>query len=171
MPNHPPSRHAFPTISRRAILRVAAASLCAATPLAAQASRIAGNAPSIHVLKDPDCGCCTAWIDTLRPAGINATVELADPARLARFKQQGGIPQALQSCHTGQIETYLIEGHVPATDILRLLRERPDAIGLSVPGMPWGSPGMGPESEREAYDVILIGRDGATSVFSSYPAA
>ena len=75
------------------------------------------------------------------------------------------------SCHTGRIAGYVIEGHVPAADIRRLLVERPDAIGLSVPGMPIGSPGMGPEDQREAYDVILIGRDGAANVFASYPAA
>lgn len=127
--------------------------------------------PTLHVLKDPDCSCCTAWVDTLRAAGLDASVEVVDPARLERFKREGGIPAELSSCHTARIEGYLIEGHVPARDILRLLDERPDAIALTVPGMPWGSPGMGPESEREAYDVILIRRDGGTEVFAHYAAA
>ena len=166
MSHHPLS----PTMARRGILGVAALSLAAAAPLAALAAGTE-NLNSIHVLKDPACDCCTAWVDILRSAGFTATVELADPMKLAQFKQQGGIPQTLQSCHTGSIDGYLIEGHVPVADILRLLEERPDAVGLTVPGMPWGSPGMGPESEREAYDVLLIGRDGGTTVFSSYRAA
>ena len=72
------------------------------------------------------------------------------------------------SCHTALIDGYVIEGHVPAADIRRLLEERPDAVGLAVPGMPDGSPGMGPEDDREAYDVFLIRKDGSTEVFSSY---
>jgi hypothetical protein len=75
------------------------------------------------------------------------------------------------SCHTGRVDGYMIEGHVPAADIRRLLDERPNAVGLAVPGMPYGSPGMGPETEREAYEVFLILRDGSTKVFSTYPAA
>lgn len=75
------------------------------------------------------------------------------------------------SCHTGEIDGYMIEGHVPPADIRRLLAERPDAVGLAVPGMPFGSPGMGPEDQREAYDVFLIRRDRTTEVFSSYEAA
>ena len=77
----------------------------------------------------------------------------------------------MASCHTADVEGYVIEGHVPVADIRRLLDERPDAIGLAVPGMPYGSPGMGPESHREAYDVFLIRRDGTTEVFTSYAAA
>lgn len=90
---------------------------------------------------------------------------------LARYKLDNGIPQKMISCHTGRIEGYMIEGHVPAADIRRLLEGRPDAVGLAVPGMPYGSPGMGPESEREAYEVFLIRRDGSTEVYASYSAA
>ena len=77
----------------------------------------------------------------------------------------------MMSCHTGHAGGYVLEGHVPAADIRRLIEERPDAVGLTVPGMPYGSPGMGPEDKREAYDVFLIRRDGSTEVFSSYEAA
>ena len=77
----------------------------------------------------------------------------------------------MTSCHTGEIEGYIVEGHVPVADIRKLLDERPDAVGLAVPGMPYGSPGMGPEDAREAYDVFLIRRDGSTEVFSRYKAA
>ena len=87
---------------------------------------------------------------------------------LARLKIDSGVPLRMTSCHTAFIDGYIIEGHVPAADIRRLLEDRPDAIGLAVPGMPFGSPGMGPEEDREAYDVFLITADGSTEVFSTY---
>lgn len=154
-------------ISRRNVLAGTGAlmlAVWAAGPLRA-------GRPALHVLKDPDCSCCTAWVETLRAAGFEATVEVVEAATLQRFKHDNGIPAELSSCHTAQIDGYLIEGHVPARDILRLLDERPDAVALTVPGMPWGAPGMGPEAERDAYDVILIRRDGGTEVFARYPAA
>lgn len=154
-------------ISRRDVLAGAGALVLAAWA----AGPLQAGRPRLHVLKDPECGCCTAWVETLRAAGLEATVEAVDPARLERFKREGGIPAELSSCHTAQVGGYLIEGHVPARDILRLLDERPEAVALTVPGMPWGSPGMGPEAEREAYDVILIRRDGGTEVFAHYAAA
>ena len=88
-----------------------------------------------------------------------------------RYKFDNGIPQNMISCHTAQVEGYMIEGHVPTADIRRLLAERPTAIGLAVPDMPYGSPGMGPESRREAFDVFLIRHDATTKVFSRYDAA
>ena len=127
--------------------------------------------PVIHVVKDPNCGCCMAWVEHLTAAGFAITVEERDAAALADYKRAMGVPAELASCHTASVEGYVIEGHVPAADIRRLLAERPDAAGLSVPGMPYGSPGMGPESEREAYDVMLILRDGSATVFTRYPAA
>ena len=158
------TRHKF---SRRAALLTGAAMLAAGVlPAVAQAT-----GPAIHVLKDPSCGCCTAWIEIVAAEGFVVTTELADAEALMRFKMENGIPEAMTSCHTAQVEGYLIEGHVPVADIRRLLDQRPKAVGLAVPGMPWGSPGMGPESEREAYDVHLIHRDGSTTVFSSYAAA
>lgn len=125
----------------------------------------------IHVVKDPGCPCCSGWIGYLRDSGFQVTFEERSVEALAAFKRERGIPENLASCHTATLGDYTVEGHVPAADIRRLLAERPDAIGLSVPGMVMGSPGMGPESEREAYDVVLIGRDGTGSVFTRYPAA
>ena len=90
---------------------------------------------------------------------------------LMTYKAEVGVPQRMISCHTGMVEGYVLEGHVPAADIRRLLSERPDAIGLAVPGMPYGSPGMGPESRREAYEVFLVRRDGSADVYNSYSAA
>ena len=87
---------------------------------------------------------------------------------LAQFKLDNDVPRRMVSCHTALVDGYVIEGHVPAADIRRLLEERPDAVGLAVPGMPYGSPGMGPEKDREAYDVFLILRDGSTEIYSSY---
>ena len=123
---------------------------------------LAQAAPAIHVLKDPNCGCCTAWVEILRREGFTVTTENSVGALLVRYKMENGIPAEMVSCHTGEIDGYMIEGHVPPADIRRLLSERPDAVGLAVPEMPYGSPGMGPEDRREAYDVFLVRRDGST---------
>lgn len=149
-------------LSRRTLIASAAAML--ALPARAEV-------PAIHVVKDPDCGCCGAWVAHLTAEGFAATIEERDIESLAAYKLAMGVPADLASCHTATIAGYVIEGHVPAADILRLLAEQPDAIGLSVPGMPYGSPGMGPEAEREAYDVVLLHRDGGSSVFTTYAAA
>jgi hypothetical protein len=131
---------------------------------------VATARPELHVLKDPNCGCCAAWAEILKADGFEVTVEESMRTALGRYKLDNGIPHEMASCHTGRIAGYMIEGHVPPADIRRLLRERPDAIGLAVPGMPFGSPGMGSEAEREGYEVLLIRSDGSTEVFSSYGA-
>lgn len=99
------------------------------------------------------------------------TDEVSMGTLLIRFKMDQGVPVKAFSCHTGTVEGYALEGHVPAADIRRLLAERPDAVGLAVPDMPYGSPGMGSEDSRDAYDVLLIRRDGGLEVYTSYPAA
>lgn len=153
-------------ISRRTLLSIAPLAVgFSATGLRAESD------PAIHVVKDPGCPCCNAWIGYLRDSGFPVSFEERSVEDLATFKRERGIPEDLASCHTAVIGDYTIEGHVPAADIRRLLAEAPDAVGLSVPGMPFGSPGMGPETERDAYDVILVGRDGSGSIFASYPAA
>ena len=155
------------TVTRRAVLQGALAfGTTALLPLPARATL-----PAMHVLKDPNCGCCSAWIEILEADGFAVTVEASRGTALSRYKIDNGIPMTMISCHTATIDGYMIEGHVPAADIRRLLAERPEAVGLAVPGMPYGSPGMGPESRREAYDVHLIHRDGTTAVFTHYPAA
>ncbi len=125
----------------------------------------------IHVIKGRGCGCCSIWADILKSEGFRVTEEERHPADLVQLKLAKGIPHELASCHTAEVMGYVIEGHVPPADIRRLLAEKPDAVGLSVPGMPYGSPGMGPQDQREAYDVILIRRDGTGEIFTSYPAA
>lgn len=122
--------------------------------------------PKIVVYKTPTCGCCSKWEDHLKAAGFNVVSKISDD--LSPIKAKEGVPSALQSCHTGVVNGYVIEGHVPAASIKKLLAKKPKTVkGLAVPGMPMGSPGMeGPYTEK--YDVISFGKDGKTSVFDSY---
>ncbi|TCP43152.1 DUF411 domain-containing protein [Rhodovulum marinum] len=143
----------------------------AALLLAATAAPALAEGPAIHVLKTSGCGCCVAWMDHLKAHGFAVTAENVPGGTLVQHKIDSGVPPAMTSCHTARVDGYVIEGHVPAADILRILSERPAAVGLAVPGMPFGSPGMGPESRREAYDVHLIGPAGTTEIFTRYDAA
>lgn len=154
-------------LNRRNVLQgMAALTMVSATQTLAQ-----GNSSGLHVLKDPNCGCCGAWVKIMRRSGFDVTVQNVSNSALFQYKLENGITEDMASCHTGLIDGYLIEGHVPPQDVHRLLEQRPDAIGLSVPGMPYGSPGMGPESERDAYDVFLMKKNGTFEVFASYAAA
>lgn len=128
----------------------------------------AASAQTIEIWKSATCGCCAAWIKHIEQNGFSAKTQDLALGQLARIKADAGLSPDLQSCHTAKVSGYFIEGHVPASDIERLLAEKPDAIGLSVPGMPIGSPGMEAGEEREAYDVLLIRRDGTTEVFSRH---
>jgi len=154
-------------LSRRQLLIFASSSIIAA-PLSGLANDADTN---IHVIKNPQCGCCNAWIEILEGDGFNVTTEDRSNSELAAFKIESGIPKDMMSCHTAKIGGYFIEGHVPASDITRLIEERPDALGLAVPAMPYGSPGMGPEDQREAYDVFIIMANGTAEVFQHYPQA
>ena len=122
----------------------------------------------IQVWKDPNCGCCNAWIEHLEKNGFSLSViDAGNNAARARL----GLPQKFASCHTGLVQGYVIEGHVPAADIRRLIKEKPDATGIAVPGMPIGSPGMdGPDygKQRDPYQVLLIQKNGSSKVFNSY---
>ncbi|WP_421865587.1 DUF411 domain-containing protein [Parvibaculum sp.] len=120
---------------------------------------------TLEVYKTPWCGCCTAWVDHMREAGFDVRVtEMED---LEPFKARHGVSAELTSCHTALIGGYVIEGHVPASDVARLLEERPEATGLAVPGMPVGSPGMEMGDERDSYEVVLFGPAGSET-FSRY---
>ena len=116
----------------------------------------AATPPTIIVSKDPNCGCCTGWVQHLRRNGFAATI--VETADMQAVKTRLGVPAQLASCHTAEIAGYIIEGHVPAQAIARLIAEKPNAIGLAVPGMPIGSPGM-EGGTPEIYDVILFGSD------------
>lgn len=119
----------------------------------------------VVVFKSPSCGCCGGWVDHMRANGFTVAVKERDD--LTPVKARLGVPEPLQSCHTAEVGGYVVEGHVPAADIRRLLTERLRARGLAVPGMPAGSPGMEDGGRREAYRVILFGDDGH-SVYARY---
>lgn len=132
--------------------------------VAAACSTAEAESPTVTVYKSPSCGCCSKWADHLRAEGFKVkTKEVID---LRPVKDKHGIRPGLASCHTATVGGYVIEGHVPADVIMRLLDERPDLQGLAVPGMPMGSPGMeGPVSE--SYDILALKKDGSTEVYES----
>ncbi len=122
-----------------------------------------GPRPVITVYKSATCGCCANWVEHVRAAGFQVVVH--DTTNLAVIKQRSGVPKHLTSCHTALVDGYVIEGHVPADVILRLLRERPELAGVAVPGMPAGSPGMdSPTPVR--YAIMTFDRAGRTGVFA-----
>ena len=122
----------------------------------------------LKVIKSPTCGCCTRWIQHMEENGFAVEAQNMGNEQIMQEKLKLGLTPKLASCHTGQIAGYVIEGHVPAREVKRLLAERPDAIGLSVPDMPVGSPGMETGGRSDPYDVLLVKRDGSTEVFASY---
>ena len=117
------------------------------------------------MFKSPTCGCCEEWVKILRREGIN--LEVKDLESLSKIKKMLQVPAALQSCHTAIIDDYVVEGHVPVREVKRLLEEKPNAIGIAVPGMPIGSPGMEQGSRRDSYQVILF-YDRGNRVFAEY---
>ena len=131
-------------------------------------SLYAQTAPQVEVWKDEGCGCCKDWIKHLESNGFR--VKAHDGGNTA-VRKRIGLPDRLGSCHTAVVAGYVIEGHVPAREIQRLLREKPSVLGLAVPGMPVGSPGMdGPEykGRKDRYDVLLVAADGSTRVYTTY---
>ena len=152
-------------ISRRAWLAGAAAT---AVAVAAGARTALGAAPGtpVTVYKDPNCGCCAKWIDHMRAAGFAPTVK--DTGDMDAVKTRYAVPTALRSCHTALVGQYVIEGHVPAADIRRLLKERPAVRGIAVGGMPAGSPGMETGGRADKYDVVSFARDGSTRTFARH---
>lgn len=123
--------------------------------------------PVVDVYKDPTCGCCSKWVDHLKAHGF--TVRTTDTRDLTAFKASHGVPPPVRSCHTALVDGYVLEGHVPAADVRRLLDERPAIAGVAVAGMPIGSPGMEiPGTAAQPYDVIAFDKDGSTRVFATY---
>lgn len=121
---------------------------------------------TMSVLRDPGCGCCLNWVAHLQKAGFKVTV--AESPEMPAVKDRRGVPPAARSCHTGVIDGYVIEGHVPADDIKRLLKERPAVVGLAVPGMPVGSPGMEMGGRTQPYNVVAFDKAGKITVFASH---
>lgn len=140
----------------------------AQSPPSPQTPEAAPLLPRVTVHKSPSCGCCSAWVDHIRQAGYPVDV-MDGEEDLTPLKLALGVPAGQGSCHTAIVEGYFIEGHVPAEDVVRLLAERPDARGLTVPGMPVGSPGMEvPSGEVQPYTVFLVNHDGSTTPFSEH---
>jgi hypothetical protein len=124
--------------------------------------------PAVTIYKDPFCGCCSLWAKHLEANGFQVTIHEVE--NMDETKKTHGVPTSLKSCHTAIVDGYTIEGHVPAEEIKRLLKERPKAKGLAVPGMPLGSPGMEAGTTRQAYSVLLFDADGKSSVYRQYSA-
>jgi len=149
----------------RSVRSLAAAAVLAVVLAAGGATPSPALAADIVVYKSPSCGCCSKWVDHLRANGHAVQTRLMEDLDL--IKKMAAVPERLQSCHTAMVDGYVIEGHVPARDVARLLSERPKAKGLAVPGMPTGSPGM-EGGAPEPYDVMLFQPDGRASVYSRY---
>jgi len=167
-----PLRRPVYALRRRHLLGIGAALLspwaAAQLATAAKTADASAGAPLVEVWKSPTCGCCRDWIRHLEANGFR--VRAYDSGNIDA-RERLGIPLAYGSCHTARVGGYAIEGHVPARDIQRLLREKPAAVGLAVPAMPVGSPGMdGPEyaGRKDPYDVLLVQRNGPAAVYQSY---
>lgn len=157
-------------MQRRSILHVAAALLGIAS-LASPRSGLTQTRPQVEVWKTATCGCCHDWVTHMEANGFQVkTYDISEAAKAAQ-RRQLGLADKFGSCHTALVDGYLLEGHVPAREVRRLLKERPKALGLAVPGMPIGSPGMdGPAyaGRKDPYGVLLVQRSGDSSVYQSY---
>jgi hypothetical protein len=155
-----------PRTTRRDWMAVSVTVLLASGAL--RLAQAAANATPVEVWKDPQCGCCQDWVDHMQANGFVVKVH---PDGNNAVRARLGLPQKLGSCHTALVGGYVVEGHVPASDVRALLRQKPTALGLAVPGMPVGSPGMDGAvygDRRDTYDVLLVERGGNTRVFRSY---
>jgi hypothetical protein len=145
-------------------LAVLAPSACADADAAPQAEvQPDPDLPTVLVYKSPTCGCCNGWVEHMEAAGF--TVDARDVRDVMSVKRDGGVPPQMSSCHTAIIDGYVVEGHVPAEQVKRLLDERPEVAGIAVPGMPIGSPGMeGPNAQP--YQVLSFSHDGQPAVYA-----
>ncbi len=160
------------TITRRTTLKAVGIALGATILTHPKVGSTSSPDKAVTVWKTPNCGCCKDWVIHLREAGFQVVTN--DVSDTAPIRQKLGLPAKFGSCHTAQVGGYVLEGHVPAQDVKRLLREKPVAMGLAVPGMPVGSPGMEMQDDmlgvRDAFDVVLVNADGSSRIFQSYPA-
>jgi hypothetical protein len=122
--------------------------------------------PTVEVFKSPTCGCCAMWVKHLEANGF--ATKVTDVDDMTQVKAKYGVPGRLQSCHTGVVNGYVLEGHVPAADVQRLLKERPAVVGVAVPGMPVGSPGMEVGNTVQPYNVMTFDKQGQATVFASH---
>ena len=164
--------HRTQSPSRRTFVRTTLTLLGLASLGLPNISLAAIEANVVTVWKTPTCGCCKDWVIHVRKEGFSVVTN--DVNDTAPIRQKLGLPAKFGSCHTAQVGGYVLEGHVPAREVKRLLRDKPIAVGLTVPGMPVGSPGMEMKGEmqgvRDAFDVLLVSRDGSSRVYESYAA-
>jgi hypothetical protein len=146
-------------------LLVATLGVTLAIVTAAGQKPAAAGPTKITVYKTPTCGCCAKWVEHMKAAGFAPTVN--DLPELSAIKTKHAIPPALQSCHTALVDGYIVEGHVPADLVQKMLKERPKVAGIAVPGMPMGSPGMEQGDRKDPYDVLTFDASGNTTVFAS----
>jgi hypothetical protein len=135
-------------------------------PLALLATAGNAAAATLVVTKSATCGCCKHWVEHMKKAGF--TVEVREVEDVSPTRERLGVPDSLRSCHTSEIGGYVIEGHVPAADVKRLLAAKPKAAGLAVPGMVMGSPGMEHGDHKEPYQVVLFDKSGKTKIFAAH---
>ena len=127
---------------------------------------LAADANKVEVYKSPSCGCCSLWVEHMKNSGFE--VEIHNVRNVTPFRERFGVPDSAASCHTALVGGYAIEGHVPAADVKRLLREKPKATGIAVPGMVQGSPGMESGQGKDPYNVVLFNASGRTTIFSAH---
>ncbi len=149
-------------LNRRRLLRGSTAAALAAFA----APALAASYPPIAAYRNPGCSCCEKWAAHLTANGFEVTMK--DDTELDKRRAAAGVPADIAGCHTAYMSDYIIEGHVPAVDIIRFLAERPDARGLAVPGMPVGSPGMESDGAADKYDVMLFMADGLSRIYVSH---
>jgi hypothetical protein len=149
-------------MNRRSVLRavVGTTVVLSARPL------MADDLPPVTTYRNPGCACCEKWRQLMADAGFKITMH--EDANLAARATSLGVPEKLHGCHTGTVGDYIISGHIPPTDVIRLLREKPKISGLTVPGMPIGSPGMAAERQKDSFNVLAFKSDGSSYTFARY---
>jgi hypothetical protein len=151
-------------MSRSTVIAFSVAALALVAAVAAQQKPAA---PLVEVFKSPTCGCCSQWVEHMRKNGFN--VRATDVNDLTEIKKSRGVPDQAQSCHTAVVNGYVVEGHVPAADVQRMLKEKPAIAGIAVGGMPIGSPGMDfPGTTAQPYNVVSFTKSGAVSVYAKH---
>lgn len=153
---------------KKSLFKSAVAAAIVVLALVTGISMSAQRAQTVEVYKSPTCGCCALWVKHLEQQGFATRVTELDEPTLTATKAKHGVPAKAQSCHTAIVDGYVLEGHVPAADVRRLLKERPAVAGLAVAGMPIGSPGMEVGNTKQPYDVQSFDKRGQLQVFSSY---
>jgi hypothetical protein len=136
----------------------------AAIVLGSPPDHLPAQGPAMTVYKTPTCGCCAKWVDHMKSAGFK--VQVQDMDDLTEIKQASGVPIPIRTCHTAVVSGYVIEGHVPADLVKKVLAEKPKMTGIAVPGMPVGSPGMESGNQKSPYDVVLFDKTGKTTVYA-----